>query len=132
MGRVVSVRLSDADDARLRGAAAVSRLSISAYLKWLVTNGKTGTQNDTEMVLRRLDDLGVAIANIRSGGGEDRAVTLVGLPARSAIVARLKARGVPSSMIRQVETTLDELEGKASHGTPSANTNVNMGIHARR
>jgi hypothetical protein len=132
MGRVVSVRLSDADDARLRGAAAVSRLSISAYLKWLVTNGKTGTQNDTEMVLRRLDDIGVAIANIRSGRGEDRAVTLVGLPARSAIVARLKARGVPSSMIRQVETTLDELEGKSSPGAGPANTNVNMGIHARR
>jgi mobilization protein NikA len=127
--RVISVRLSEADDARIRGAAAIAGLSIAEYLRWLVSNGKTGTQNDTEMVLRRLDDLAAAIANI--GTRRDDPVTLVGLPARSAIVARLKARGVPSSTIRQVEATLDELEGKASRGA-AVNTNVNAGIHARQ
>src|SRR5581483_593960 len=48
MGKVLSVRLSDAEEARIRGAAAVTGLSVSAYIKWLVTNGKTGTQSDTE------------------------------------------------------------------------------------
>ena len=131
MGRVISVRVSDADDARIRGAAAIAGLSIAEHLRWLVTNGKTGTQNDTEMVLRRLDDLAAAIANIGAARKDEPVPTLVGLPARSAIVARLKARGIPSSTIRQVEATLDELEGKASRGA-AVNTNVNAGIDARQ
>jgi len=113
VGRIISVRLSDADQARIRGAAAITGLSISAYLKWLVTNGKTGTQNDIEMVLRRLDDVATAIANIGAASREERVAPVVGLPARSAIVSRLKERGLPSSTIRQVEAALDEVEGKA-------------------
>ena len=130
MSRVVSVRLSDAEDARIKGAAALTGLSVSAYLKWLVTNGKTGTQNDTEMLLRRLDDLFAAIANSGTARGEDRVMPLAGLPARSALVRRLKERGMASSTIRQVETTIDELEGKVARGTTLANTNVNMEKHA--
>jgi len=112
VSRVLSVRLSDAEDARIKGAAAVTGLSASAYIKWLLTNGKMGTQNDTEMVLRRLDDVAAAIANFASLREDARVAPIVGLPARSAIVSRLKARGLPSSTIRQVEVTLDELEGK--------------------
>ena len=130
MSKVVSVRLSDAEDARIKGAAAITGLSVSAYLKWLVTNGKMGTQNDTEMVLRRIDDVAAAIANFESSTTERRVVPLVGLPARSAIVSRLKERGMPSSTIRQVEATLDELEGKAVHSAPLVNTNVNREKHA--
>ena len=113
MARTISVRLSDAEDARIRGAAAITGLSVSAYFKWLVSNGKTGTQNDTEMILRRLDDVATAIANISTATKEEeRVVPLVGLPARSAVVSRLRERGLPSSTIRQVEAALDELEGK--------------------
>ena len=130
MSKVVSVRLSDAEDARIKGAAAITGLSVSAYLKWLVTNGKMGTQNDTEMVLRRIDDVAAAIANFESSTTERRVVPLVGLPARSAIVSRLKERGMPSSTIRQVEATLDELEGKAVRSAPLVNTNVNREKHA--
>ncbi len=130
MSKVVSVRLSDAEDARIKGAAAITGLSVSAYLKWLVTNGKMGTQNDTEMVLRRLDELFAAVSNSSAAKGEGRFAPLVGLPARSAIVSRLKERGMPSSTIRQVEATLDELEGKAVRGLPLANTNVNREKHA--
>jgi hypothetical protein len=130
VSKVVSVRLSDAEDARIKGAAAITGLSVSAYLKWLVTNGKMGTQNDTEMVLRRLDELFHAVSNSSAAKGEDRFVPPVGLPARSAIVSRLKERGMPSSTIRQVEATLDELERKAVHGAPLVNTNVNREKHA--
>src|SRR3989442_640701 len=102
--KVVSVRLSDADDARIKGAGAVTGLSVSAYLKWLVTNGKTGTQSHTEMLLRRFDDLAAAIANFGAARGEDR--------------------GVPSSAIRQVEAALDETEQEAARGGTRVNTNV--------
>ena len=130
MSKVVSVRLSDAEDARIKGAAAITGLSVSAYLKWLVTNGKTGTQNDTEMLLRRLDELFAAVANSGAARAEDRIVPLVGLPARSAFVRRLKERGMASSTIRQVEATMDELEGKVTHGAILVNTNVNTEKHA--
>ena len=130
MSKVVSVRLSDVEDVRIRGAAAMTGLSVSAYLKWLVTNGKTGTQNDTEMLLRRLDELFAAVANSGAARAEDRIVPLVGLPARSAFVRRLKERGMASSTIRQVEATMDELEGKVAHGATLVNTNVNTEKHA--
>lgn len=130
MSKVISLRLSDADDARIKGAAAITGLSVSAYLKWLVSNGKTGTQNDTEMLLRRFDDLAVAIANSGVAKGEDRVVTLAGLPARDALARQLKERGVPSSTIRQVEAALDELEQQAARGGARVNTNVNTEKHA--
>ena len=114
MSRIISVRLSDAEQARIRGAAAITGLSISGYLKWLVTNAKTGTQNETEMILRRLDSVATAIANIGAESRQERVVPVVDVPARSAIVSRLKERGLPSSTIRQVEAALDEIEGKAA------------------
>lgn len=114
MSRVISVRLTDAEQARIRGAAAITGLSLSAYLKWLVTNARTGAQNDTEMILRRLDSVAMAIANIEAENRQEQVVPVVGLPARSEIVSRLKERGLPSSTIRQVEAALDEIEGKAA------------------
>jgi hypothetical protein len=130
VSKVVSVRLSDADDARIKGAAAVTGLSVSAYLKWLVTNGKIGTQSDTEMLLRRFDDLAAVIANFGAAKGEDRIVTLADLPARDALVRQLRDRGVPSSTIRQVEAALDELEQEAARARGRVNTNVNTENHA--
>jgi len=130
VSKVVSVRLSDVEDVRIRGAAAMTGLSVSAYLKWLVTNGKTGTQNDTEMLLRRLDELFAAVATSGAARADDRIVPLVGLPARSAFVRRLKERGMASSTIRQVEATMDELEGKVTRGATLVNTNVNTEKHA--
>ena len=130
MSKVISLRLSDADDARLKGAAAITGLSVSAYLKWLVSNGKTGTQNDTEMLLRRFDDLAAAIANSGAITREDRVVTLASLPARDALTRQLKERGVPSSTIRQVEAAMDELEQMAARGGARVNTNVNTEKHA--
>jgi hypothetical protein len=114
MGKILSLRLSDSEEARLRGAAAVAGMSMSAYLKWLVTNGKTGTKSEMEMILRRLDELAVAMANMGAATPRERIAPIGGAPARSAIVSGLKERGLPSSTIRQVEVVLDEVEGKAA------------------
>ena len=105
MSKVISVRLSDAEEARIRGAAAIAGMPVSAYLKWLITNGRTGAQNDAEMILRRLDDIAAAVANLRSVS--TLAPIPTGGPARSVIVTRLRERGLPSSTIRQVEAVLD-------------------------
>ena len=109
MGKVISVRLSDAEEARIRGAAAISGMPISVYLKWLITNGRTGTQNDAELILRRLDDIATAVANLRAAPSPARMSVIGSMPAKSAIAARLRERGVPSSTIRQVEAVLDDL-----------------------
>ncbi len=62
MSKVISVRLSEDEELRIRGAAAVAGMPLSAYLKWLMSQGRT--QSDTELILRRLDSLGAAIANM--------------------------------------------------------------------
>ena len=113
MGKVISVRVSDAEEARIKGAAAVTGMPVSAYLKWLISNGRTGSQNETEMILRRLDDMATALANLAIVAPAERRTPPAALPPRSAIVGRLKERGLPTSTIRQVEAVLDELEGKA-------------------
>ena len=119
MGKVISVRVSDAEEARIKGAAAVTGMAVSAYLKWLISNGRTGSQNETEMILRRLDDMATALANLAIVTPAERRAPPAALPPRSSIVGRLKERGLPSSTIRQVEAVLDELEGKAAR-MPSA------------
>ena len=109
MGKVISVRLSDAEEARIRGAAAISGMHISGYLKWLITNGRTGAQNDAELILRRLDDIATAVANLKAVPVRAPTPVIGSIPAKSAIAARLRDRGIPSSTIRQVEAVLDDL-----------------------
>ena len=120
MGKVISVRLSDAEEARIRGAAAVSGMPISGYLKWLITNGRMGGHNEAEMILRRLDDIATAVANLKTAPAAVPTSLLGAMPARSAIVTRLRERGLPSSTVRQVEAVLDELEGKAARAPVAA------------
>lgn len=108
--RVISVRISDFEEARLRGGAAITGMSLSAYLRWLVTGGKTGTQNNTEMILRKLDLIAVAIAKLGTAAPAEHIAPVVGPSAKDALVNGLKARGIPSSTIRQVEAVLDEIE----------------------
>ena len=111
MSKVISVRLSEYEELRLRGAAAVAGMPLSAYLKWLVSQGRT--QSDTELILRHLDALGDAIASMSSSAPRDRTPN-AGLPARDAFIARLRERGIPSSTIRQIEAVWDEVEGKSA------------------
>lgn len=120
MGRVISLRLNETDDARLSGAAALNGLSISAYIKWLVASGKSGRQSNDEMILHRLDELATSVAEVRGALGKGKAPPAIDLPPRSAIAMRLKERGLPSSTIRQVEAVLDELDGKAARTVSSS------------
>ena len=108
MAKVISMRLTDAEEARVRGAAALTGLSTSAYLKWLLINGKSGTVDHNEMVLRRLDELGLQLARL-AGVERQPAGARSAAPDRTAIVRGLKERGVPSSTIRQVEAVLDHV-----------------------
>ena len=86
-------------------------MPLSAYLKWLVSQGRT--QSDTELIMRRLDALGDAIASMSSSAPRD-GTPKVGLPARDAFIARLRERGIPSSTIRQIEAVWDEADGKSA------------------
>src|SRR5438105_4709285 len=109
VSKIISLRLSEAEELRIKGAAALAGVSVSGYLKWLMTQGRT--QSDTELILHRLDLLGVAIANLSGGAPQDRAMPVVGLPARDAFIVGLRKRGIPSSTIRQVEAVWDEAAG---------------------
>ena len=110
MGKVISMRLSDAEETRVRSAAALTGLSTSAYLKRLLINGKNGDHNDNdEMILRRLDEIGVAVARLAHVAPAAAVHSASDAYDRAAVVHGLKDRGVPSSTIRQVEAVLDEL-----------------------
>lgn len=108
MGKVISMRLSDAEEARVRGAAALTGLSTSAYLKWLLINGKSAGAGD-DIVLRRLEEIGSAISRLSADPRPAGAPSATRGPQRAAIVRGLKDRGVPSSTIRQVEAVLDDV-----------------------
>lgn len=112
MSRVISLRLNEADDARLSGAAALHGLSVSTYVKRLIGGGRSAQEPDSGKVLQRLDDLAESVAEVRIAIGGNRPLPALDLPPRAAITARLKERGLPSSTIRQVEAVLDELAGK--------------------
>src|SRR4051812_45043772 len=108
MAKVISMRLSDSEEARVRTAAALSGLSTSAYLKRVLLN--LGEDHDqTAAVLRRLDEIGIAIAKL--GGATRSAAAPVGLQNidRAELLRGLKDRGIPTSTIRQVEAVVDEL-----------------------
>ena len=108
MAKVISMRLSDTEEARVRTAAALSGLSTSAYLKRILLSlGEDHDQNAT--VLRRLDEIAIAIAKL---GGSSRSAPAPVAPQnsdRTELVRGLKDRGIPTSTIRQVEAVLDEL-----------------------
>jgi hypothetical protein len=120
MGKVLSLRLNDADEVRLSGAAAVNGVSLSAYIKWLIGSGRSGIESGMGMVLHRLDDLVVSMEDIRAVIGDHKPAPVLDLPPKAVIAGRLKERGVPSSTIRQVEAVLDELGGKKTRGGSSS------------
>ena len=120
MGRVISRPHNDADEVRLSGAAAVNGVSLSAYIKWLIGSGRSGIESGMGMVLHRLDDLAVSMADVRAAIEDNKSLPALDLPPRSAIATRLKERGLPSSTIRQVEAVLDELAGKKARGSSSS------------
>ena len=94
---------------RLHGAAAVAQMPVSSYVKWLLRGSPDGVNGNMSVILSRLDEIFVAIARLSS------APAAVPLRAHATaphelIEKKLRARGFPSSTIRQVSAVLDELE----------------------
>ena len=117
MSRVISLRLDDADDVRLSGAAVLNGKTVSAYIKGLIGSDRVASDTGIAMILHRLDELATTVADVH---GAKRAQAAPDLPPRTVIATRLKERGLPSSTIRQVEAVLDELGGKSERaGSPS-------------
>ena len=115
MSRVISLRLDDADDARLSGAAALNGLTVSAYIKGLIGSDRVASDTGIAMIIHRLDELATTVADVRGAVGEKRTQAALDLAPRTVITTRLKERGLPSSTIRQIEAVLDELGGKTAH-----------------
>jgi hypothetical protein len=98
---------------RIQGAAALARAPISTYLKWLLQGSPMdGVSKHMGAILANLDEIRVAIARLaESPPGQPRA-PIQGPPMTQRELFRklMKDRGIPSSTIRQVDITLDELE----------------------
>ena len=118
MSRVISLRLDDADDVRLSGAAVLNGKTVSAYIKGLIGSDRVASDTGIAMILNRLDELATSVADVRGVVGEKKTQDAIDLPPRTVIATRLKERGLPSSTIRQVEAVLDEL-GVNSEGAGS-------------
>lgn len=110
----VTIGLSPEEFLRVQGAAAVAGVPVTTYLKWLLRGGVAGDGMGRQMaaVLERLDAIGVAVARLSSTPEARPAMPAPGhlVAQRDVLATRLRARGVPSGTIRQVNAVLDELE----------------------
>jgi len=98
---------------RLQGAAALARMPVSTYLKWLLQGSPVdGMSRNMSAVLAQLDEISVAIARFSGSQPPQPRVPVQGPPItqRELLRKNLKERGMPSSTIRQVDIVLDEME----------------------
>lgn len=109
MAKVISMRLNPMEEARVRTAAAVHGLSTSAYLKRVLLSLNSEAHDQNATVLRRLDEIGIAIAKLGGTTRSTPALVVLEDLDRGELVRGLKDRGIPTSTIRQVEAVLDEL-----------------------
>ena len=89
MSRVISLRLDDADDVRLSGAAALNGKSVSAYIKGLLGSDRVASDTGNAMILSRLDELATTFADVRGSVGENNTQAALDLPPRTIIATRL-------------------------------------------
>lgn len=93
---------------RIQGAAAVAQMPLSTYLKWLLRGSSDGVNGNTTVILSRLDEISVALARLSSAPPAPARAPATA--PRELIEEKLRARGVPSSTIRQVSAVLDDVE----------------------
>jgi hypothetical protein len=119
MRKNVTIGLSPVEFMRVQGAAAVANMPIATYLKWLLRGGAPHDDiaSGIGTVLRRLDEIGIAIARLpryshgplRPTGPTPVAPTSEApVASREAIERSLRDRGIPSSTVRQLFVVLDE------------------------
>ena len=87
-------------------------MPVASYLKWLLQGSPVdGMNRSTSLILERLDEINVAIARHSSEQGPQPVpVPVPRLAPRDVIQTRLRARGLPSSTIQQVNAVLDDIE----------------------
>lgn len=112
MRKNVTIGFSPAEFMRLQGAAAAARMPVASYLKWLLQGSPVdGMTRSTSMILERLDEINVAMARLSSEQGpQPVSVRVPRIAPRDVIQMRLRARGLPSSTIQQVNAVLDDIE----------------------
>jgi len=113
MRKNVTIGFSEDEILRLQGAAAMARMPLATYLRWLIRGDAQDRWGKTlSAILERLDRVVTAIANL-SSRTESQPTARPQLPlgeSREPIATKMKERGIPSSTIRQVMITLDEIE----------------------
>jgi hypothetical protein len=113
MRKNVTLGFSENEILRLQGAAAMARMPLATYLRWLIRGNAQDRSGQTlSAILERLDEVVTAIANL-SSPTESQPAARPQLPlgeSRELFATKVKERGMPSSTIRQVMITLEQLE----------------------
>lgn len=111
--RNVTIGFSEDEYLCLHGAAALARTPVSTYLKWLLQGSPVdGFSKHMGAILANLDEIRVAIAKLSESPPAQPRAPIQGPPVTQRELFRklMKDRGIPSSTIRQVDITLDEME----------------------
>ncbi len=111
--RNVTIGFSEGEFMRIQGAAALARTPVSTYLKWLLQGSPVdGISKYMSVILASLEEIKVAIASLSSSRPAQPRAPIQGPPITQRELFRklMKDRGIPSSTIRQVDITLDEME----------------------
>jgi hypothetical protein len=108
----VTIGFSPPEYMRLQGAAAVAQMAVTTYVKWLLRGSPVdGMTASASLILQRLEDINVTMARMASSlNAQPMVVRVPRVAAREVIETRLRARGIPSSTIQQVNAVLDDLE----------------------
>ncbi len=124
MRKNVTIGFSDEEHLRILGAAAMARLPVATYLKWLLqTTGPSGEASwETSLVLARMDEMFTVLNKVaylvrQPLPGALHANTPPSprpppLAPRELFETKLRQRGIPSSTIRQITIVLDEIEAR--------------------
>src|SRR5438552_858498 len=105
MRRNVTIGFSEDEFLRLQGAAAIAKMPLASYLRWLLQSGsgKGAPGGDTTAVLGRLDEVLTAIAKLaipqprpRSNGHSQMPLPLPPGSPHELIALKLRDRGIPS------------------------------------
>ena len=113
MRKNVTIGFSEDEILRLQGAAAMARMPLATYLRWLIRGDAQNRWEKTlAAILERLDRVVTAIANL-SSPTESQPAARPQLPmgeSRELFAAKMRDRGIPSSTVRQVMITLEQME----------------------
>src|SRR5437667_10217652 len=113
MRKNVTIGFSEDEILRLQGAAAMARMPVATYLRWLIRGDAQDRWGKTlAAILERLDRVVTAIADL-SSPTESQPAARPQLPLRESrelFATKMKDRGIPSSTIKQVMITLEQME----------------------